>query len=146
MMKGIWQGLLAGLLAGAVLAALSFVDNGNGNQLASVASWLGLTSTGGAARWMGFLLLLLLGALFGTLFGAVQSSLHRRIQLTLGRSLVAGLLAGLLFWVIIRFFVGGLINHQQLDLAGFLYSFVPLLLYGLLLGSIFYQRAASKEG
>jgi hypothetical protein len=142
MMKGIWQGLVAGLLAGAVLAALSFVDNGNGNQLASVASWLGLTTAGGTARWMGFLLLLLLGGLFGTLFGAVQSSLHRRTQLTLGRSLVAGLL----FWVIIRFFLGVLINHQQLDLTGFLYSFVPLLLYGLLLGSIFFQRAASKEG
>src|SRR5262249_27989145 len=131
MMKGIWQGLVAGLLAGAVLAALSFVDYGSGNQLVRVASWLGLAGTG-AARWLGFLLLLLLGALFGTLFGAMQSSL-RRTQLTPGRSLAVGLMTGLLCWVIVWFFLGILINHQRLNLTEFLYSFVPLLLYGLLL-------------
>jgi hypothetical protein len=145
MMKGIWQGLVAGLLAGAVLAVLSFVDYGSGNQLIRVASWLGLAGTG-AARWIGFLLLLLLGGLFGTLFGAIQSPLRGRTQLTLGRSLAAGLVAGLLFWVIIGFFLGTLINHQRLNLTEFLYSFVPLLLYGLLLGSIFFQRATSKAG
>jgi hypothetical protein len=145
MMKGIWQGLVAGLLAGAMLAALSFIDYGSGNQLLRVASWLGLAGTG-TAKWIGFLLLLLLGGLFGTLFGAIQSSPRGRTQLTLGRSLVAGLMAGLLFWVIISFFVGTLINHQRLDLTEFLYSFVPLLLYGLLLGSIYFQRATSKEG
>jgi hypothetical protein len=144
MMKGIWQGLVAGLMAGAVLAALSFVDYGSGNQLIRVASWLGLAGTG-TARWMGFLLLLLLGGLFGTLFGVIQILLGGRTQLTLGRSLVEGLMAGLLFWVIIWFFSGTLINHQRLNLTEFLYSFVPLLLYGLLLGSIYFQRATGEE-
>jgi hypothetical protein len=144
MMKDVWRGLVAGLLAGAVLAVLGFIDVGSGNQLVRVAGWLGLAGTG-TARCNGFLLLLVLGGLFGVLFGIIQSSLRGRTQLTLGWSLVEGLIAGLVFWVIIWLFSGILINHQQLGLGEFLYSFVPLLLYGLLLGSIFFQRATSKS-
>jgi hypothetical protein len=140
MAKDVWRGLIAGLLAGAILAALSFVDYGSGNQLARVAGWLGLAGTE-MARWSGFLLLLLLGGLFGTLFGIMQSLLGGRTQVALGRSLVTGLGTGLLFWVIVWFFAGVLINHQRLNLTEFLYSFVPLLLYGLLLGSIYFQEA-----
>jgi hypothetical protein len=139
--KGITQGLIAGVLAGFVLAVLSFVDYGHGNSLAGVARWLGLGGTG-TAQWIGFLLLLVLGGLFGVLFGAARG----HTQMTLGQSLIAGLGTGIVFWVIIRLLFGLLINHQRLDLTGFLYSFVPLLLYGLLLGSIFFQRATGKEG
>lgn len=138
-MKGIIQGLVAGLLAGFVLAVLSFVDYGHGDALAAVATWLGLGGTG-TEQWSGFLLLLVLGGLFGALFGAVQG----RTQIALGRSLIAGLATGIVFWVIIWLFFGVLINHQKLDLTGFLYSFVPLLLYGMLLGSIYFQRAVRR--
>lgn len=85
-----------------------------------------------------------LGGLFGALFGAVQDRLQGDTQITPGRSLVTGLLTGIAFWVVIRLGFGTLINHQRLDLTGFLYSFVPLLLYGMLLGTIFFQRAARE--
>lgn len=145
MLKSIWQGLVAGGLSGAVLAALSFVDYGSGNQLVRVASWLGLTGTGDAIRWIGLLVLLVLGGFFGAVFGVFQSLRGIRTQLTLGWLLVVGLAVGLLFWVIIWFFAGTLINHRPLNLTEFIYSFVPLLLYGLLLGSISFQRATGKE-
>jgi len=106
---------------------------------------LGLTGTAEVVRWSGFLLLLLFGGLFGTLFGAGQSLLSARRQPTLEGLLVRGLVVGLLFWVIVRFLLGTLVNNHRLDLAGFLYSFVPLLLYGMLLGSIYFQRATSKS-
>lgn len=83
--------------------------------------------------------------LFASKIGIIQSALRGRTPLTLGGSLVEGLIVGLLFWVIIWLFSGILINHQQLGFGEFLYSFVPLLLYGLLLGSIFFQRATSKS-
>ncbi len=79
MAKGIIQGMVAGLLAGAMLAALSFVDYGSGNSLASVVSWLGL-GVGGAARWIGFPALLVFGGLFGALFGAIQGQLQGALK------------------------------------------------------------------
>jgi hypothetical protein len=58
--------------------------------------------------------------------------------------LAGGLVTGVVLWVILRLLFGTLINHQRLDLTGFLYSFVPLLVYGLLLGAISFQRAVMR--
>ncbi len=53
-------------------------------------------------------------------------------------------MTGVVLWVILRLLFGTLVNHQRLDLIGFLYSFVPLLVYGLLLGAISFQRAVMR--
>lgn len=134
-MKPIQNGLLAGLFAGLVLAGLFFLDYGPGGLLHNPARWLALDSKD-AGKFVGFLLLIILGGLFGILFGLIES----RGERTLGRSLLLGVAMGILLWIIVPFLFGTLINHGGLDFGGFLYSFVPLLLYGMLLGSVFFQR------
>lgn len=132
--RGMRSGFLAGLLAGFLAALLFVVDYGPANSLHGVARWFALDSPA-AGRWVGFLLMLLLGAAFGIIFGAM---LGRR-PLTLGRSLGAGLLMGVLWWALIAFVLGTLVNHLRLDLGSWLFYFVPLLVYGLLLGSLSFQ-------
>ncbi len=139
-MKSIQNGLLAGLFAGLVLAVLFFLDSGSGNLLHNPARWLALDSKE-AGRFVGFLLLIVLGGLFGVFFGLIE----RRGERTLGRSLLLGGATGVLFWIIIPFLFGTLINHGLFDLGRFLYSFVPLLLYGMLLGSFFFQREVKVQ-
>jgi hypothetical protein len=139
-MKALWHGLIAGLLAGALLGALFFVDTGPAGLLHTPARWLSLDNpvTG---KWIGLALLLLLGALFGLLFSLTQ----RVGTVRLGRSLFFGILTGIAFWVLIPFFLEIVLkNHGYLDLGGFLWSFVPLLIYGVALGSIYYQRAGGR--
>jgi len=139
-MKPIQNGLLAGLFAGLVLAVLFFLDYGPGGLLHTPARWLALDSKD-TGKFVGFLLLILLGGLFGVLFGLIE----RRGERTLGRSLLIGAATGVLFWIIVPFLFGTLINHGRLDFGGFLYSFVPLLLYGMLLGSFSFQREVRVE-
>ncbi len=139
-MKNIQNGLLAGLFAGLVLAVLFFIDYGPGGLLHNPARWLALDSKD-AGKYAGFLLLIILGGIFGVLFSLIE----RRGERTLGRSLLLGVATGVLFWIIIPFLFGTLINHGRLDFSGFLYSFVPLLLYGMLLGSFSYQREVRAE-
>ena len=118
------KGLVAGLLAGIVLAVLFFVDYGPGGLLHNPESWLGLDSQN-AGKFVGFVLLIVLGGAFGVLFGILQG----RRETTLGRSLLLGAATGVLFWVIVPLLFGVMINHWQLNLGNFLISFVPLLLY-----------------
>ena len=66
-MKPIQNGLLAGLFAGLVLAVLFFLDYGPGGLLHTPARWLALDSKD-AGKFVGFLLLLLLGGIFGVIF------------------------------------------------------------------------------
>jgi len=134
MMKTIRQGLLAGLCAGFLAALLFVVDYGPANSLHAVARWLALDSPG-AGKFVGFLLMLILGAVFGVLFGVLGG----RGQATLGRALGMGLLMGIIWWVVVVFALGTVVNHQRLDLGSWLLSFIPLLVYGLLLGSISFQ-------
>ncbi len=128
------HGATSGALAGLFLGILFFVDYGPGGSLLKSASWFGLSHSGGA-KWFGFLILIALGALFGLLFGILQ----RNRPIELGRSLIVGLAMGLSWWLIVVLLIGTGINHVTLNLGGFLYSFTMLLLYGILLGSLFYQ-------
>ncbi len=135
MQQRILNGLIAGLLAGLILAVLFFVDYGPGGLLHTPARWLALDSKG-AGQFVGFLLLIVLGGIFGLVFSTITG----RRTLTLGRSLLLGVATGVLFWIIVPLLFGTLINHIRLDFGGFLYSFIPLVLYGFLLGAIAYQR------
>lgn len=139
MMRAIRQGLLAGLLAGFLAALLLLVDYGPGNSLHGAARWFALDSQG-AGKFVGFLLMLILGGLFGMLFGAVI----QRWQVTLGRALGVGLLIGAIWWLVIVFLLGTVVNHLSLNFASWLISFTPLLVYGMLLGSIFFSRRAQS--
>ncbi|GAC1355316.1 MAG: hypothetical protein NVS4B11_21170 [Ktedonobacteraceae bacterium] len=139
-MKRIQNGLIAGLFAGLILAVLFFADYGPGGLLHMPARWLALDSKD-AGKFVGFLLFIVLGGVFGVLFGAIEG----RRAITLGRSLVLGAATGVLFWLIIPLLFGTIINHMQLSFGDFLYSFVPLILYGVLLGSFSFQRETRTE-
>ena len=134
MRKTILQGLFAGLCAGFLAALLFVVDYGPANSLHGVARWLALDSPG-AGKVVGFLLMLALGAVFGVLFALVVGRRH----VTLGRALGIGLLVGVLWWAVVVFVLGTVINHLRLDLGSWLFSFIPLLVYGMLLGSLSFQ-------
>ena len=135
----LWGGL-AWLLAGLMTSLLWFVDYGPGNSLHTVARWL-LLDSAGTGRQVGFLLWLGLCGLFGVLFGLVVRWRHP----ALGQSLGLGLVTGILAWVLVVFVVGTLVFHTHLDLGGVLYTSVPLLVYGLFLGSIAFQFQARQR-
>lgn len=140
MMKSLLHGLIAGLLAGTLLVALFFVDTGPAGLLHTPARWLSLDNPE-TGKWIGLVLLLVLGALFGLLFSLTQ----RAGLVSLGRSLLFGILTGVVFWVLIPFLFEIILkNHGYLDLGGFLWTFVPLLIYGVTLGSIYYQRTGNR--
>lgn len=130
------RGATSGLLAGLILGVLFFVDYGPGNALVRAASWFGLGQVDGS-KWLGFLILIVLGGLFGLLFGALQ----RNRTPELGRLLLLGLAMGIAWWVIVVFLIGTGLYHAGLDLGSFLYAFGMLLLYGVLLASLFFQRS-----
>jgi hypothetical protein len=134
MVRTLRQGLLAGLCAGFFAALLFIVDYGPANSLHTVARWLGLDSSG-SGRFVGFALMLLLGAIFGALFVITTG----RRNISLGRSLLLGLLTGVVWWFIVAFVLGDLVNHLRIDFGSWLFTFIPLLVYGLLLGSLSYQ-------
>ena len=133
-MRTILQGGLAGLLAALVTSLFWFVDYGPGNSLHTVARWLMLDSAG-AGKLVGFLLWLALGVLFGLLFGLALRLWHP----TLGGTLFFGLVTGAVNWLLVVFVAGTLWPHGHLDFGGFLYSSIPLLTYGLVLGSVAFQ-------
>ncbi len=135
----IQRGATSGVLVGLFLSILFFVDYGPGASLLKAAGWFGLSHISGAA-WLGFLILIILGGIFGLLFGLLQ----RNRPVELGRSLLVGLAVGLAWWLIVALLIGTVINHVKLDLGEFLYSFVMLLLYGVLLGSLFFQRSIAQ--
>jgi hypothetical protein len=142
-MNTIRQGAVAGLLAGLILGILGFVDYGPGNTLGSFARWLALDNRA-TGRLAGFLMLIVLGAVFGLVFGILQ----RNNAATLGRSLVLGLAMGAAFWLIFPIVFGTLIFHARFDLGifGFFQALVLLLVYGALLGTIYYQSIVRRAG
>jgi len=133
-MRTTLQGGLAGLLAGLITSLLWFVDYGPGNSLHTIARWFMLDSAS-AGKQVGFLLWLGLSALFGLLFGIAV----RRFRPTLGGLLLLGLVTGAIDWLLVVFVAGTLWPHGHLDFGGGLYSIVPLLTYGLVLGSVAFQ-------
>ena len=139
-MKALIHGLIAGALSGALISVLFFIDAGPGNLLHTSARWLSLDNPT-TGKWIGLLVFLVLGTFFGGLFSLTQ----RQAPTQLGRSLLFGVLTGVLFWALIPFLLEIVLkNHGSLDLGGFLWTFVPLLIYGVALGSLYSQRTGGR--
>lgn len=135
------RGLLAGILAGLVLAILNFVTDGTpGRTLPDALHWFGITIADPTiSRFSGFFLLIVLGGLFGLIFGAFQ----RERTITLSRALLSGLALGLAWWFVFSLVLANIMNHASspfsLQFGGFLSTFPIDLLFGLVLGAIYYQ-------
>jgi hypothetical protein len=135
------RGLLAGILAGLVLAILNFVTDGTpGRTLPDALHWFGITIADPTiSRFSGFFLLIVLGGLFGLIFGAVQ----RERSITLSRALLSGLALGLAWWFVFSLVLANIMNHASspfsLQFGGFLSTFPIDLLFGLVLGAIYFQ-------
>ena len=135
--RGLWAGLLAGLL----LAMLNFVTDGTpGRTLPDVLHWFGITITDPTlSRFGGFFLLIILGGIAGIIFGIVQG---KRI-ITISQALLSGLVLGLVWWVIFSLLLANIMNHSSsplnLQFGMFLATFPIDLLFGMVLGSIYYQ-------
>jgi hypothetical protein len=136
-MNNILRGLYAGLAAGALVALLFFVDYGPGNGLHGIARWFALDNHD-TGKWIGFLLLVVLGGLFGLLFGILQG----KSKLTISRAILTGLALGAALWVIFAFVVATFVGHIPLasfNLSSFLYPFVLCIFFGFLIGTVYYQ-------
>jgi hypothetical protein len=140
-MTTIRRGLQAGLLAGLILAILNFVtDVTPGRTLPDALHWFGITIADPTiSRFSGFFLLIVLGGVFGLIFGAFQ----RERTITLSRALLSGLALGLVWWFVFSILLTNIMNHASspfsLDFGRFLSTFPIDLLFGLVLGAIYYQ-------
>lgn len=141
-MNNILRGLYSGLIAGAIVAILYFVDYGPGNGLYGVARWFAFDNKD-SGRLIGFIVLIVLGTLFGLIFGVLQG----RREITIGRALATGLGLGVAWWVIFAFLVALTVGHMSLarfNLGSVLYPFMLCLVYGLLLGTIYFQSTVRR--
>jgi hypothetical protein len=140
-MINIRKGLLAGLLAGLLLAMLNFVTDGTpGRTLPDALHWFGITiADPTSSRFAGFFLLIMLGGISGTIFGALQ----RERFITISRALLSGLVLGLVWWLVFSLLLTNIMNHASspfsLQFGMFLATFPIDLLFGLVLGAIYYQ-------
>lgn len=139
-MQTLRRGLLAGLLAGLVLAMLNFVTDGTpGRLLPETLHWFGITIADPTiSRFVGFFLLLVLGGLFGLIFGALQ----RERIITISRALLSGLALGFIWWLVFSPPFANTLSHHSpfsLDLGRFLSTFPIDLLFGVVLGAIYFQ-------
>jgi hypothetical protein len=140
-MTHIRRGLLAGLLAGFLLAMLNFITDGTpGRTLPETLHWFGITIADPTlSRFTGFFFLIVLGGLAGIIFGLVQG---QRV-ISIGRSLVSGLVLGLVWWLVFSLLLSNIMNHASsplnLQFGMFLATFPIDLLFGLVLGAMYYQ-------
>jgi hypothetical protein len=140
-MTNIRKGLLAGLLAGLLLAMLNFVTDGTpGRTLPDVLHWFGITiADPTVSRFSGFILLIVLGGISGLIFGALQ----RERVITISRALLSGLALGIVWWLIFSLVLTNIMNHASspfsLQFGSFLSTFPIDLLFGLVLGAIYFQ-------
>ena len=140
-MTHIRRGLIAGLLAGLLLAMLNFVTDGTpGRTLPDALHWFGITiADPTVSRFAGFFLLIVLGGIVGVLFGLVQGESF----ISIGRALLSGLALGLIWWVVFSLLLANIMNHASspfsLQFGTFLATFPIDLLFGMVLGSIYYQ-------
>ncbi len=140
-MAHIRRGLIAGLLAGLLLAMLNFVTDGTpGRTLPGTLHWFGITiAEPTVSRFAGFFLLIVLGGIAGILFGLVQGERF----ISIGRALLSGLTLGLIWWMLFSLLLANIMNHASspfsLQFGTFLSTFPIDLLFGMVLGSIFYQ-------
>lgn len=142
-MRHLLRGLYSGIIAGVIVGVLYFVDYGPGNGLYGVARWFALDNRD-SGRLIGFILLIVLGAVFGLVFGALQGNR----EITISRALATGLALGVAWWVIFAFFIAIVVGHMSLarfNLGSFLYPFTLCLVYGLLLGTIYFQGTVRRS-
>ena len=135
------RGLFAGLLAGLVLAMLNFITEGTpGRTLPDALHWFGITIADPTiSRFTGFFLLIVLGGIAGIIFGIVE----RERNITISRALFSGLVLGLVWWIVFSLLLANIMNHASsplnLQFGMFLATFPIDLLFGLLLGAIYFQ-------
>jgi uncharacterized protein with PQ loop repeat len=139
-MQTLRRGLLAGLLAGLVLAMLDFVTDGTpGRLLPEALHWFGITIANPTiSKFAGFFLLLVLGGVFGLIFGALQ----RERMITISRALLWGLALGFVWWLVFSLLLANIMSHRApfgLDFGRFLSTFPIDLLFGVVLGAIYFQ-------
>jgi len=139
-METLRRGLVAGLLAGLVLAMLDFVTDGTpGRLLPEALHWFGITIADPTiSRFAGFFLLIVLGGVFGLIFGALQ----RERIITIRRALLSGLALGFVWWLVFSLLLANIMGHQapfSLDFGRFLSTFPIDLLFGVVLGAIYFQ-------
>ena len=140
-MTHIRRGLLAGLLAGLLLALLNFVtDSTPGRTLPDALHWFGITiADPTTSRFAGFFFLIVLGGIAGIIFGLVQGGRF----ISIGRALLSGLVLGLVWWLVFSLLLTNIMNHASsllnLQFGMFLATFPINLLFGVVLGSIYYQ-------
>jgi uncharacterized protein with PQ loop repeat len=139
-MQTLRRGLVAGLLAGLVLAMLNFVTDGTpGRGLPGALHWFGITIANPTiSKFVGFFLLIVLGGVFGLIFGALQG--QRMIPIS--RALLWGLALGFVWWLIFSLLLANITSHQSpfnLNFGGFLSTFPIDLLFGVVLGAIYFQ-------
>jgi len=146
-MMNIRRGLLAGILAGLMLATLNFVTDGTpGRTLPDALHWFGITIADPIiSRFSGFFLLIVLGGLFGLIFGALQGER----SITLSRALFSGLVLGLVWWFVFSLVLANIMNHASspfsLQFGGFLSTFPIDLLFGVVLGAIYFQLQQQRS-
>lgn len=141
-MNTILKGLYSGLMAGVIVAVLYFVDYGPGNGLYGVARWFAFDDKS-SGRLIGFMVIIVLGVLFGLIFGVLQG----RREITIGRAIATGLGLGVVWWVMFAFLVALVVGHMSLarfNFGSFLYPFMLCLVYGLLLGTIYFQSTVTR--
>ncbi len=142
-MRNIVRGVYAGFLASLIVDILYFVDYGPGNGFYGVANWFSV-GTKDSGKLYGFVIILVLGVIFGFLFGVVLLG-HKHI--TIGRALVTGFGFGVAWWVIFAFLLANFVGRtpfSHLTIGLFLQYSVPCLIYGLLLGAIYFQSTARR--
>src|SRR5260370_18950121 len=139
-MQTLRRGLLAGHLAGLVLAMLDFVTDGTaGGRVPEALLWFGITIANPTiSKFAGFFLLLVLGGVFGLIFGVLQ----RERMITISRALLWGLALGFVWWLIFSLLLANIMSHRApfgLDFERFLSTFPIDLLFGVVLGAIYFQ-------
>ena len=140
MVQTIRRGVVAGLLAGLLLATLDFVTDGTpGRLLPEALHWFGITIADPTiSRFAGFFLIIVLGGVFGLIFGALQ----RERIITISRALLSGLALGFVWWLVFDLLLANIMSHHaffSLDFGRFLSTFPIDLLFGVVLGAIYYQ-------
>ena len=140
MVQTIRRGVVAGLLAGLLLATLDFVTDGTpGRLLPEALNWFGITIADPTiSRFAGFFLFIVLGGVFGLIFGALQ----RERIITISRALLSGLALGFVWWLVFDLLLANIMSHHaffSLDFGRFLSTFPIDLLFGVVLGAIYYQ-------
>jgi hypothetical protein len=120
---------------------LNFVTDGTpGRTLPGVLHWFGITIADPTmSRFAGFFLLIVLGGIAGLIFGALQ----REKSITMSHALLSGLVVGLVWWLIFSLLLTNIMNRASspfsLQFGMFLATFPIDLLFGLILGAIYYQ-------